>query len=948
MRAGRAFNLSFFTVFSLVVLVLLSACDRSDPANTAALQVPADISNPDSQSETGIGTSPEPGTGTAIQEVTFVTTMAMPDLLGDTVRISIDSSEQQSNANSINGSISADGRYVVFDSIASNLVDNDNNSTWDIFLRDRLNETTIRLSQSAPDADSDGASIDPVISDDGTVVVFSSSATNLVDDDRNQVADIFRVDLMSGNLTRVSVNGEQEEANNDSDAPDVSADGRFIVYESNATNLTNDDTNRATDIYLYDSQTGQTERISINSEEEQGNGVSRNPSVSDDGRYVVFESHSSNLVENDTNQASDIFLRDRELGMTFRLSVTNAGLQANESSMTSMINATGTVVVFHSNADNLVDDDDNDARDIFVRDLVNDTTTRVSIHSNGSESNATTFSSPAIDASGRYVVFYSSANNLVDDDRNNAWDVFLHDRELRRTTLVSVNASGAQGNASSFIPVLSSGGHYVVFGSGATNLVAEDTNSSWDIFAHVLIQPNRPPVADAGNDVEIFLGEPVTLNGSGSTDPDSPAPELSYMWNIESAPQGSSASISDATSETAPFVPDMLGDYVISLIVNDGDVDSVPDEILVSVIENRTPVAVIEASAVNGTAPLTVVFNGGNSNDPEGSQLLYRWNFNDPDSLQNSSSEQSDTHIFNQPGQYTVVLTVTDDYGQTGQESVVVNVEAPQAPNMPPTIDPVATPASGTVPLTVNFTANAVDEDVTSLSYRWDFADGTTATDATPEHIFTEQGTYAVTVTVSDGEFEVQGAIQVTVGAAFNLISQFVKLEINQQKQGKDKVQIKAIFDKLPGALMPEEKVRISLNQFVLLDQPFSAFVAGDDAGQWVYKEKHLHVKLDLAAGDIKVFKNKSDLSGIDATSPVNIELRVGSLLAGEQLQLQEISDGRCHKKDHDKKPVDAQQHCQDQKVMKYVYKATGGYSSPRKHADVEQHGKHHDNKQNH
>jgi len=395
MWPSRAINL----LISAVLLLLSSACEHSDPANTVTVaQIPSEISNPDKQSDPVIETTPEPETGTTTTDVTFATTMAMPDFLGDTLLISVDSNEQQSNANSINGSISADGRYVVFDSIASNLVTDDNNETWDIFLRDRLNETTIRVSHSSQDTDSDGASIDPVISDDGTVVVFSSSATNLVDDDTNQVADIFRMDLISDSLVRISVNRDLQEANNDNDAPDVSADGRFIVYESNATNLSADnDSNGATDIYLYDSQTGLTELVSVNSEEEQGNGISRNPSVSDDGRYVVFESHSANLVADDTNEASDIFMRDRELGMTYRLSLSNRGEQANGHSATPMVNADGTVVVFQSSASNLVDDDANDVRDIFVRDLITSTTSRVSIRSNGNEANASSYASPAID-----------------------------------------------------------------------------------------------------------------------------------------------------------------------------------------------------------------------------------------------------------------------------------------------------------------------------------------------------------------------------------------------------------------------------------------------------------------------------------------------------------------------------------------------------------------------
>jgi len=930
MRSVREWN-----VLIIVCLSLLGACNQSGSGPSAA-HSPGDHANSSNQTDSAIGIDLVPEYGTA-QDVNYLTVMAMPDVLNDTMRISVDSNGQQSNANSINGSITADGRFVVFDSIASNLVEIDANESWDIFLRDRLNETTIRLSEAWQGGDSDGASIDPVISDDGTVVVFSSSATNLVDNDSNQVADIFLVNLLNGSVLRISVNQIQEEANNDSDAPDVSADGRFIVYESNATNLSATvDNNNATDIFLFDSLSGSTEVVSINSVGEQGNGISRNPSVSDDGRFVVFESQSSNLVNDDTNNASDIFMRDRELGITYRVSVGDNGEQANDSSATAMINAEGTVVVFQSTASNLVENDLNNVRDIFIRDLANMSTSRVNVSSNGDEANASTYTAPTMDASGRYIAFYSSANNLVDNDNNNAWDIFLHDRERQETTLVSVNAIGQQGNASSFIPALSAGGHYVVFGSGAQNLVPEDTNESWDIFAHVIIQPNRAPIADAGEDRQIFLGESITLNGGNSSDSDMPIPQLTYRWNIESAPVGSSATITSPESVSATFVPDLLGDYIVSLVVNDGDAESVPDEILVRVVENMAPEAVINTSTLNGAAPLVVEFNAVNSNDPEGAPLLYHWDFNDPESLQNSSSEAFDTHIFNQPGQFNVTLTVTDDFGQIDHATVVINVEAPETPNSPPTVQPVASPSTGTVPLIVNFTANAVDEDGDDLSYAWDFADGSMSNEENPVHEFMQEGVYDVTVTVSDMDTSAQGTVRVTVGGTSTLVTQFIKLYVNTKKPGRDKVLLKASFDAPSTNLVAEDVVRITVNQSVLLEQPFGAFEPGDDTAQWIFRDKYSHVKLDLAHGYIKLFKNKTNMSALEADQPVTVQLALGRLLGSEQVRLQVIGNKRCQTKirerHHGKHESERDKHCGKDIIEQYFYKATGGYASPVGH----------------
>lgn len=869
---------------------------------------------------------------------------AIPDFVGETSRISVDSNEQEANGNSINASISADGRYVVFDSVATNLTTADNNSTWDIFLRDRLNQNTIRLTAGLAEGESDGASIDPVISDNGTTIVFSSSATNLVDDDTNQVADIFRFDMINSELIRISVNQDNDEGNDDSDAPDVSADGRYIVFESNATNLTSDtDSNSATDVFLFDSLTGQTERISVSSEEEEGNGISRNPSVSDDGRFVVFDSQSNNLVDNDNNNASDIFLRDRLLGETRRINIDNNNNEANGDSEIPVISGNGSVVAFRSIASNLVENDNNNVRDIFVKDLIDNISSRVSISSSGAEGDASTFSSPSIDASGRYIVFYSAASNLVDNDINVAWDVFVHDRELQLTFLASVSGNGDHGNASSFVPAISAGGHYVVFGSVASNFVPVDNNESWDIFTHIFIQPNRAPIADAGDDAEIFLGESLTLDGSSSSDPDEPNPQLTYAWSIESAPPGSVAEIEQATTINALFTPDMIGEYIISLTVNDGEVDSVADENMVTVVENLLPQAIIKASVTSGDAPLMINFNGSNSSDPESAQLLYHWDFADPESLQNFSSQASDTHIFNQSGQYTVMLTVTDDFGQTDQAAVVINVTAP---NMPPVIQATASASSGTVPLTVDFMSNAIDEDGDTLNYLWDFGDGSSSVEANPMHEFVQEGVFEVSLTVSDGNFEVLDSVQVTVGSSFDLITRSARLELNNKKQFKDKIHIKARFDASSVYLLPDDVIRVSVDQVMLFEQPLSAFYMGDEEGKLIYREKHTHVKLNLAEGYVKLSKHKASLADIDASEPVIVELTLGSQVANETVLFTRLGHERCKKNHHighDKHGS----HYKNKSGYKdiYIYRSSGGklthHNSHKHHDSADRHEKH-------
>ncbi|WP_455202551.1 PKD domain-containing protein, partial [Kaarinaea lacus] len=513
-------------------------------------------------------------------------------------------------------------------------------------------------------------------------------------------------------------------------------------------------------------------------------------------------------------------------------------------------------------------------------------------------------------------------------------DVFVHDRELQLTSIASIGGNGSQGNASGFVPAISAGGHYVVFGSGASNFVTEDNNDSWDIFTHIFIQPNRQPIADAGDDAEIFLGETLALDGSRSSDPDDPIPQLSYVWSIESAPAGSVAQIEQADTVSAQFTPDMIGEYSVSLTVNDGEIDSVADEILVTVVENRSPQAIIEASVISGDAPLMVNFNGGNSIDPENAQLLYRWDFADPESLQNFSSQASDTHVFNQPGEYRVILTVTDDFGQTDQAAVVISVIAQ---NVPPVIQATASPSSGTVPLTVHFSANATDADGDNLSYLWDFGDGSGSSEANPVNEYMHEGIYEVSLTVSDGNFEVQDFVQIAVGPTFDFVTRSARLEINHRKQFSDKIQIKARFDKSSFQVLPDDIIRVSVDQVILVEQPLSAFYPDEEDNKLVYREKNIYVKLNLDRGFIKLSKHKTGLANINASEPVNIELRLGNQVSSETIQLVHLGHERC-KKNHHGEYVKHKDHYSNRPALKdvYVYRASGGKLSHHKHHDYE------------
>lgn len=398
-----------------------------------------------------------------------------------TNRISVNSSEAQANGGSSSPSASAGGRFVVFTSDAANLVRGDTGGRQDVFVRDRTLGTTRRVSVSSAGVQANGGSDDPVISGDGRFVAFSSVASNLVGGDTNGVKDIFVHDRTIGTTRRVSVNSSGMEANGASGSPSVSADGRFVAFLSSATNLVGGDTNSDTDIFVRSRATGTTGRVSVSVDEDQGNGSSSDPTISADGRVVAFSSQASNLVDGDTNGARDVFVRIRKVGTTTRVSVSSVGAQGNASSGGADLSAGGRFVVFSSSATNLIGSDTNGQTDVFLHDRQNDTTSRMSISSGDVEGNGLS-DSPSISANGQLVAFSSQASNLVGGDINSSEDVFVRDRAAGTTRRVSVNAAGVQGNDRSSVPSISANGRYIAFESSATNLVGHDTNATDDIF----------------------------------------------------------------------------------------------------------------------------------------------------------------------------------------------------------------------------------------------------------------------------------------------------------------------------------------------------------------------------------------------------------------------------------------------------------------------------------
>jgi len=419
----------------------------------------------------------------AVTALSYFVVLAGVGLAQTTERVSLSSAGAQGNGN--NGfyasSISADGRYVVFESIADNLVPADTNSAWDIFVHDSLTGVTDRVSVDSLGAQGNSASFGTSISADGRFVAFQSNASNLVAADTNGVGDIFVHDRQTGLTQRISVNSLGVDANAGSYRPSLCANGRYVAFQSYANNLVPADTNGVWDIFIHDRQTRSTQRLSVDSLGVQGNDSCFYPSISTDGNEVAFYSYASNLVPGDSNGSTDVFVHNRQTGLTQRVSVDSIGIQGNGHSYHPSISGDGRYVAFVSAANDLVPGDTNARDDIFVRDRQKNVTERVSVGTLGMQGSGF---HPSMSANGRYVAFDSGARKLIPGDTNALDDVFVHDRQSKVTERVSVDSFGTQGNNHSYYPTISADGRYVAFDSGSSNLVTGDTNGTDDIFVH--------------------------------------------------------------------------------------------------------------------------------------------------------------------------------------------------------------------------------------------------------------------------------------------------------------------------------------------------------------------------------------------------------------------------------------------------------------------------------
>ncbi|UCG88703.1 MAG: PKD domain-containing protein, partial [Gemmatimonadota bacterium] len=593
-------------------------------------------------------------------------------LTGQTERVSVASDGTQGDSASWAGNISGNGRYVAFSSLASNLAALDDNAAFDVFVHDRQTGQTERVSVATDGTQGDENSWNPAISSDGRYVAFESHATTLVAGDANAKIDVFVHDRATGQTERVSVATDGTQGDADSWQAAISADGRYVGFHSYSGALVAADTNGKVDVFVHDRLTGETQRVSVASDGTQGDGNSECPSLSADGRYVAFASYATTLVPFDTNDIWDVFVHDRHTGQTQRVSVTTSGAQVKRTSRYPSISADGRYVAFHSGADEYVTDYNNSI-DIFLHDRQTAHTQRVSVTSGGAEASGDS-EYPAVSADGRCVAFRSAAEDLVVDDTNGVRDVFVRTRPT-----ADFAATPTSGYAPLFVDFtdLSTGAptswewHFGDGGSSTAQHPTHEYLSAGSYTVTLTVYGAGSPDTKTRADYVVVLSSPTA---DFSTSPTSGIAPLTVSFTDLSAGDptswewdfGDGATSSEQNPSHEYLTP---GSYSVSLTaanVGGSDTETKPD--CVTVLPPPPPTAGFSATPTTGIVPLTASFTDLSDGDP----ISWLWHLGDG----STSVEQNPSHEYEKAGSYTVSLTATNAGGsdtETKTHYIVVN-----------------------------------------------------------------------------------------------------------------------------------------------------------------------------------------------------------------------------------------------------------------------------------
>jgi Ca2+-binding RTX toxin-like protein len=405
---------------------------------------------------------------------------------------------------------SSDGVYTVFSTDATNAFLADSNGVTDIWRQNGQSGALERVSCSTAGAPTDGASFSPAISADGRYVAFTSLASNLTLNDGNGFADVFRKDMATGAVLIVSAAPDGLSANSVSFGPAISADGRYVVFLSAASNIVTDDTNYSVDVFRKDMVTSRTLRVNLAADGTEASlGAMNAPALSADGRYVAFDSAAANLTGSDSNNRDDVFVKDMLSGAISRASEGPNGESLTgglEGILKPAISADGRYVVFATSTA-MVAGDSNGLADIYRKDLLSGAILRVSTDSAGNQGNAASFDAD-ISADGRYVSFTSQASNFAAGDRALSADIFRKDLLTGALLLISRSPNDVPAFGQSTHAVISADGATIGFASTASTLVNADTNFLQDVFTAHIGPPSGLQTGTGGRD--------TLLGGTGS------------------------------------------------------------------------------------------------------------------------------------------------------------------------------------------------------------------------------------------------------------------------------------------------------------------------------------------------------------------------------------------------------------------------------------------------
>jgi Tol biopolymer transport system component len=406
-------------------------------------------------------------------------------VVANTRRVSVRSNgnEEVGDSYTWKRALSQDGRVIAFESTAQ-LVGLDDDSEYDVFVHNMQTGRTEMVSvRSNGTPGADATTLAAEISANGRFVVFESQSENLVPNDDNESDDVFLHDRETGKTKRMSIrsNGNQAEGGNSQEAS-ISPNGRYVAFTSAADNLVPNDDNLREDVFVRDRVTGKTRRVSVRSNGDEASANSERPSVADNGS-VAFSSDAVDLVASDDNTSTDAFVHRLSTGRTRRVSIASDGEEGDNGGYEVTISRDGDAVSLVSGSSNFVNGAGGDQDDIFVHRISTGKTRLASKHTDGTiaDGNSGAFQG-ALSYNGRYVTFTSDAENLVNNDDNGLMDMFWHDMKTGRTRLVSVPHNGQPLSHEAQEGSVSGDGRFVAFDSSATNIVPNDDNGSHDVF----------------------------------------------------------------------------------------------------------------------------------------------------------------------------------------------------------------------------------------------------------------------------------------------------------------------------------------------------------------------------------------------------------------------------------------------------------------------------------